>query len=368
MVQNCAGQDVATSSMTYKEKPLLSARGLLWPIVTIFFISALIVIYILSDEDEVADAPVNEPVIVEEAPPTEVPSAAVETATLPSFDIVRLSPSGAGVVAGRAAAGNEVILFADGEEIARTIADSRGEWVLILENPLPPGPTEFSLTATLKDGSSVESNDIVFVVVPDMEQAGQGEGVLAVLSPKDGKGVSRALQIPANGLSQDLVNDLRLEAIDFDENGIAVASGRAPFNQELRVYLDNRFVSSVASDDQGRWRVELGPLSGQSEKTLIRLDQVVGDGQVILRVEQSFNSITGAPEGNVERAVEIQPGNNLWAIARKIYGSGWRYAFIFKANANQIRDPDLIYPGQIFTLPPADGDITVNDGETDSQP
>jgi len=28
-----------------------------------------------------------------------------------------------------------------------------------------------------------------------------------------------------------------------------------------------------------------------------------------------------------------------------------RYGVIYQANAEQIRDPDLIYPGQIFTLP-----------------
>jgi len=44
-------------------------------------------------------------------------------------------------------------------------------------------------------------------------------------------------------------------------------------------------------------------------------------------------------------------GDNLWNIARAHYGEGLRYTVIFDANKGQIRDPDLIYPGQVFSVP-----------------
>lgn len=47
----------------------------------------------------------------------------------------------------------------------------------------------------------------------------------------------------------------------------------------------------------------------------------------------------------------ITRGDNLWQISRRTYGNGLRYTVIFDANKEQIRDPDLIYPGQIFVLP-----------------
>jgi nucleoid-associated protein YgaU len=47
----------------------------------------------------------------------------------------------------------------------------------------------------------------------------------------------------------------------------------------------------------------------------------------------------------------IQPGNNLWNISRVIYGQGLSYTTIYQANKQQIRNPDLIYPGQIFQTP-----------------
>ena len=51
--------------------------------------------------------------------------------------------------------------------------------------------------------------------------------------------------------------------------------------------------------------------------------------------------------------VVIQPRNNLWKLSRVIYGRGKNYTVIYKANKDQIRNPNRIYPGQIFTIPNA---------------
>jgi nucleoid-associated protein YgaU len=47
----------------------------------------------------------------------------------------------------------------------------------------------------------------------------------------------------------------------------------------------------------------------------------------------------------------VQPGATLWAIAEETFGSGIYYVEVFEANSDLIRDPDLIYPGQIFRMP-----------------
>jgi nucleoid-associated protein YgaU len=47
----------------------------------------------------------------------------------------------------------------------------------------------------------------------------------------------------------------------------------------------------------------------------------------------------------------VSRGDSLWRISRVTYGSGMRYAVVYKANQNQIRNPDRIYPGQVFVLP-----------------
>jgi len=47
----------------------------------------------------------------------------------------------------------------------------------------------------------------------------------------------------------------------------------------------------------------------------------------------------------------VQPGNSLWRLARESYGDGLRYTVIYEANKDQIANPDLIYPGQVFSIP-----------------
>ena len=49
----------------------------------------------------------------------------------------------------------------------------------------------------------------------------------------------------------------------------------------------------------------------------------------------------------------VHPGNSLWRIARRTYGSGLKFSVIYQANKDYIQDPDLIYPGQVFKLPSA---------------
>jgi len=51
------------------------------------------------------------------------------------------------------------------------------------------------------------------------------------------------------------------------------------------------------------------------------------------------------------RRLHVVRGDNLWNIAHAHYGTGFHYTVIFGANKDQIRDPHLIYPGQVFTLP-----------------
>ena len=53
-------------------------------------------------------------------------------------------------------------------------------------------------------------------------------------------------------------------------------------------------------------------------------------------------------------AVIIRRGDSLWRVARRNYGAGIRYTTIFEANRDQIRDPNLIYPGQVFKVPDDD--------------
>jgi nucleoid-associated protein YgaU len=49
---------------------------------------------------------------------------------------------------------------------------------------------------------------------------------------------------------------------------------------------------------------------------------------------------------------KVTRGDSLWRISRLRFGKGMRYTVIYEANASQIRNPDLIYPGQVLVMPP----------------
>ncbi|MFK0693027.1 LysM peptidoglycan-binding domain-containing protein, partial [Mesorhizobium sp. IMUNJ 23033] len=52
-----------------------------------------------------------------------------------------------------------------------------------------------------------------------------------------------------------------------------------------------------------------------------------------------------------DSAVIIRRNDTLWRISRRVYGRGVRYSTIYLANQDQIRNPDRIWPGQVFKVP-----------------
>ena len=122
----------------------------------------------------------------------------------------------------------------------------------------------------------------------------------------------------------------------------------------LRAYVDDDFAREAVVDADGRWEIGLGDVD-QGLYTL-RIDAVGEDGRVQSRLETPFQrDMPRASSGGRRRGsvVVVQPGTNLWTLARIHYGSGVLYTQIFTANRELIRDPNLIYPGQIFALPEA---------------
>jgi nucleoid-associated protein YgaU len=71
---------------------------------------------------------------------------------------------------------------------------------------------------------------------------------------------------------------------------------------------------------------------------------------VALRVARAFDAPGEMAMPDGKRYV-VKPGNSLWWIARRTYGDGVQFTVIYEANRDHIRDPNKIYPGQVFTLP-----------------
>ncbi|MFN3935449.1 Ig-like domain-containing protein [Parvibaculum sp.] len=286
--------------------------------------------------------PASSGIAVEEPAAPEAEEVAEDPA-IPTFDIVRVERDGSTIAAGRALPGARVQLKANGEVVAEATADQRGEWVAVLEKPLSPGTIELTLTARNPDGSTKDSRQTVTVSVPE-----GGQGQTLVVRSEPGK-ASKVLQGP--GVPAD-AGGLVLETIDYDEKGNIIISGRADPGATIRVYVGGNPVGETKADTDGRW--ELSPAADIAPgQYALRVDQVDGEGRVVGRIEVPFER--GEPQAVLaalrDGKVVIQPGNNLWNIARRLYGSGFSYTIIYEANKDQIRDPNLIYPGQIFETP-----------------
>jgi nucleoid-associated protein YgaU len=65
-----------------------------------------------------------------------------------------------------------------------------------------------------------------------------------------------------------------------------------------------------------------------------------GSSQLTTKDEHTLQSYT------------VEKGDSLSKIAKKVYGKASRWKEIFEANQDHIKDPDLIYPGQVLRLPP----------------
>ena len=53
-----------------------------------------------------------------------------------------------------------------------------------------------------------------------------------------------------------------------------------------------------------------------------------------------------------QRTITVQPGDSLSKIAKREYGDADKWHAIYEANRDKIKNPDLIHPGQVLTLPP----------------
>ncbi len=267
------------------------------------------------------------------APPPVVP---------PSFDVVRVDENGNAVIAGRASPGCTVVVRDGDLEVGRATADRSGEWVLIPEDSLPSGERQFTLFVECDGADPVQAERVIALVVPERKGP-----VVAVAVPRDGDGKAEVLQRPSLDGAAAAVG-----AIDYDDDGNTTLSGVAAPNSTVRVYLDNKLVGTTQTDGSGRWSLTLDSKVPPGSYNL-RVDQVDASGKVVARSEIPFvraEPLRDLPDG---RVVIIQPGDHLWRIATQRYGSGFQYTLIYDANKDQIRNPDLIYPGQVFTLPAA---------------
>ena len=242
------------------------------------------------------------------------------------------------VLAGRAAPGAKVTIKSGSTVIGTTTADAQGAFVLLPTNPLPPGSAEISLSETLPNGKVIAGTGTASIDIP----ATSGQS-LAVLSGPSGSTVVSG-QGPRPGT-------LGLGTVDYDANGHAIFSGTAPAGAKITLSLDGHTVGHAVAGSDGRWKFSADIPHGNGTLTLAAKG---ASGAVLPPVTAPF-ALETLPDALADGHVVITPGDNLWLIARHVYGNGNMYTVIYNANATKIHDPNLIFPGQGFALPKPQG-------------
>jgi nucleoid-associated protein YgaU len=219
--------------------------------------------------------------------------------SVPGFDIVRIERTGDAVIAGRAAPGAIVDLLRDGERHDRTVADQSGQFVMVPPR-LPPGDYELTLRSRQPDGKQATSKQSVVVALAEVESSSGTVGLRAEVPFK----------VPETVVTNRSVLDQ------------AVGSSQAHQPSQPRLQIAKRQDITVSKLPHA---AAATPLS---------------DG----------GSPSGVSVPKIATTV-VSRGDSLWRISRVTYGAGIRYAVVYNANRDQIRNPNRIYPGQIFVLP-----------------
>jgi nucleoid-associated protein YgaU len=298
------------------------------------------------------------------APSPAAPSPAVtEAEATPRFDIVRVTPEGTAVIAGRAAPDADVTILADGKAIGHVTADAAGEFVFTPDAAFAPGPHAISLAAKAGSGAEMHSSSDVLVVVAGTQPGERAPaGALATLAPAGAASpdMPKLLQAPSAMAAKTPATDMsppsspRIEVLDYDQAGHLRLSGRAAPGNAVSLAIDGQAAGDAAADQDGHWTMAppraLSP--GHHHLTLVARG---ADNTVTGTLSLPFLREKLAPGSLKPGMMVVQPGQNLWRIAREVYGSGIRYTIIFAANRAHIQRPGIIYPGQTLVVPPAPG-------------
>jgi nucleoid-associated protein YgaU len=300
---------------------------------------------------------------------------------VPTFDVASIQPTGEAVIAGRAAPGATVELLRDGEVHDRVVADNSGQFVMVPPK-LPPGTYDLTLRSKQADGKQATSRQRVTAA---LEPKSTDRPIVALITPDK---PTVMLSQPAAPKPPD--GAVVVETVEIEPGGKFHVSGQARPGAALRLYLNDSFVTSVTAGSDGRFAVTIneGVAPGNYR---VRLDEASSSGSVRARAEVPFNApdtmasvpaqataskrpesaaaqgpqlaaaeATVLPDSAARPSTVVVPkittttvsrGDSLWRLSQLSYGAGTRYAVIYKANRAQIRNPNLIYPGQVFVLP-----------------
>ena len=321
-------------------------------------------------------------------PPASAPAPTDKTPTQtaalePAFDVVNVDPSGEAVIAGRAAPNEKVELRDGGKAVAEATADAAGQFVII-PPALAPGDHSLSVAANADNGPPAISSPVAVSVPAQEAKAGAPPGppeaktTVAAAAPTNPNAEPSALGMrtlatpaPASGAR------VAIQSVEAEAPGGLVAKGSAEPNTALRLYLNQADIAEARTQADGRWSLtikggmspggyvmqadEINPSSATvvaSANTPFEYpDMPAAQAAAATAAASPAQSSAPSPADAVVESVQtkrVATGHTLWALSKTYYGDPTHYPVIYEANRAQIRNPNVIYPGQVFVVPKSD--------------
>ena len=277
---------------------------------------------------------------------------ALEQVDSVSIDVFRVDEFGNIISAGKVSREAKIEILADNKKIIgadKTEAD--GSFVIFGKVQSTGLVQTVKIRGLIEDKGEekiVDSADLFFVL-PQVEKSNEKEVNKIEKKPLIVRDDGNDLKILAP-IQVSSVDSITLDTISYTQDSSTELAGRARLDNTIRIYLNNKLESEVKVNESGAWKTTLSDI--QAGVYTLRLDELNDNGIVEGRLELPFKKEDEALiQAMGEGSITVQPGNSLWRIARKYYGKGIQYVEIFERNSHLIKDPDLIYPGQVFSLP-----------------
>ena len=125
-------------------------------------------------------------------------------------------------------------------------------------------------------------------------------------------------------------------------------NGNSIFDTNIKVSIEDYTITD--STDEGfdtKVKIKLKQYREYSTKTVqVTIKQY--KPPVVTRTVTTNNTAASKPSG---QNYTVKSGDCLWNIAKKYYGNGSKYTTIYNANRDKIKNPNLIYPGQVLWIP-----------------
>jgi len=308
-------------------------------------------------------------------PPNVTPAAPL------TIDLARVKPDGAAVFAGTAAPNAKIRIFEGDILLGETIANANGEWVIVLEKSLAAGQHLISVAMERSDGTTeMADRSLAVEIYQDTETK-----PLVALLPET------ATEVPVLIQSPDDVDKTKSAATASEATAsgtiVADAAEAAPAKPQAKSQIAASQIAALAPSaivwrdasrilisgtSRGGVRVTVNDAKGQFGEALVLADgawQVAGSldmdiavnqlrfalfdyaNQIIARYDLPVKARDLAKGQDGSPLVVVNKGDMLWRIAYHQLGEGVKYVDIVRRNQQDIADPDLIYPKQIFAVP-----------------